>query len=213
LSLNPNGSFIYTPNPNYNGADSFSYAAHDGVVAGNVATVSIQVNPVNDPPVATNDSYTTAEDVPLNVSAPGILANDTDVEGDALTAALVNNVSNGHLSFNSNGSFTYTPNPNYYGSDSFNYRASDGAILGNLATVTINVTPVSDPLQFTWQQMAAEGFKFNISNPDLSTYVISISTNLRDWTPILTNYSTGNLTFTDTSATNNPLGFYRAELR
>jgi large repetitive protein len=80
----------------------------------------------NSPPVAGNNGYSTPEDAPLVVPAPGVLANDSDVNGQALTAILLTNASHGNLSFNTNGSFIYTPNTNYNGSDSFVYRASDG---------------------------------------------------------------------------------------
>src|SRR5207249_501527 len=82
LSLSANGSFTYTPAANYNGSDSFTYKASDGQAFSNVATVSLTITPVNDPPVAADDSGSTAEDTPLTVSAPGVLGNDTDVEGD-----------------------------------------------------------------------------------------------------------------------------------
>jgi VCBS repeat-containing protein len=222
LILNSNGSFIYTPNTNYNGSDSFTYAAHDGSVTGNVATVSIQVTPVNDPPVANDDTYTVAEDTTLTVPiigllstgtpGAGILANDTDPEGDGLVALLGSNVSHGTLVLNSNGSFTYTPDADFNGPDSFTYRATDGSATGNVATVTINVTPVSDPPRFISQQMTANGFELHLSGPDPSIYVISVSTNLTSWTPIATNYAaSGNLTFTDPNATNHLVRFYRAE--
>src|SRR5665213_2146364 len=146
LSFNTNGGFIYTPATNYNGTDSFTYRANDGFSTGNVATVTINITPVNDPPVANNDTYITLEDVPLIVpAASGILANDTDVEGDPLTAVLVGNVSHGVLNLNTNGGFTYLSATNYNGTDSFAYQASDGFSTGNVATVTINITPVNDP--------------------------------------------------------------------
>jgi hypothetical protein len=88
----------------------------------------------NSPPVANNDIYSTPEDVPLVIPAAGILTNDTDVNGQALTALLVTNVSQGSLSLNVNGSFTYTPNTNFNGSDSFTYRASNG---GNVAATIL----------------------------------------------------------------------------
>jgi VCBS repeat-containing protein len=132
LSLNANGSFTYEPDTDYNGTDSFTYAAHDGVITGNVATVTINIAPVNDQPVSFNDTYATPEDVRLTIPATGILTNDLDAEGDAMSALLVTDVSNGSLSLSSDGSFTYTPNTNYYGNDSFTYRASDGV---NPATV------------------------------------------------------------------------------
>jgi len=77
---------------------------------------------VNDAPVAVNDSYTTAEDTTLNVAAPGVLANDTDVDGGTLSAVLVSQPTHGSLTLNSNGSFTYVPAANYNGTDSFTYK-------------------------------------------------------------------------------------------
>ena len=82
LTLNADGSFTYTPDANFNGTDSFTYKANDGTADSNTATVTITVTAVNDAPVAANDTYTTNEDTPLTVTAPDVLANDTDVDGD-----------------------------------------------------------------------------------------------------------------------------------
>ena len=144
LTLNANGSFTYTPAANYNGADSFTYRANDGTANSNTATVSITVNPVNDAPVAANDSYSTNEDTALTVAAPGVLGNDTDVDGNPLTASVVASPTHGTLTLNSNGSFTYTPTANYNGPDSFTYRANDGTANSNTATVSITINPVND---------------------------------------------------------------------
>ena len=144
LTLNANGSFIYTPASNYNGPDSFTYKANDGHTDSNIATVSITVNAVNDAPVAANDSYNTNEDATLSVAAPGVLTNDTDIDNASLTAVLVTGPSHGSLTLNSNGSFSYTPALNYNGPDSFTYRANDGAADSNIATVTITVSAVND---------------------------------------------------------------------
>ena len=143
LTLNANGSFTYTPNANYNGSDSFTYQANDGTTSSNVATVAITVTPVIDVPVAANDSYSTNEDTPLTIAAPGVLTNDTGVDG-ALTVVPGTGPTNGTLTLNANGSFTYTPNANYNGSDSFTYQANDGTTNSNVATVTITITPVID---------------------------------------------------------------------
>jgi VCBS repeat-containing protein len=89
------GSFTYTPAANFNGTDSFTYQVNDGTLASNVATVTLTVTPINDAPVAANDSYTTNENTPLTVAAGAILANDTDVEGGALTVSLVSGPANG----------------------------------------------------------------------------------------------------------------------
>jgi hypothetical protein len=92
------------------------------------------------PPVANNDSYTTQQGQPLIAAAPGVLTNDTAPSGNPLSAAKITDPANGTLTLNSNGSFTYTPNAGFSGSDSFTYRASDGVLNSNTATVSITVT-------------------------------------------------------------------------
>ena len=144
LVLNPDGSFTYTPNANFNGVDSFTYQANDGTAPSNIATVNITVNAVNDAPVANNDIFNTNEDAPLNIAAAGVLGNDTDVDGDPLTAVLVTGPANGSLTLNPDGSFLYTPNANFFGVDSFTYQVNDGTVNSAPATVTINVAPVND---------------------------------------------------------------------
>ena len=109
LTLNANGSFTYTPALNYNGPDSFTYKANDGTADSNTATVTITVAAANDAPVATDESYNATEDTPLMVAAPGVLGNDTDVDGNALTAIVVTPPTHGTLTLNTDGSFTYTP--------------------------------------------------------------------------------------------------------
>jgi len=91
--------------------------------------------------VANNDSYTADEDTALNVAAPGVLGNDTDTDGDSLTAIWVSGPSNGTLTLNTDGSFSYTPNANYAGPDTFTYTASDGQGGTDTATVNVKVTP------------------------------------------------------------------------
>jgi VCBS repeat-containing protein len=95
--------------------------------------------PLNSPPAALDDAFVTDQDDTLDVPAPGILANDTDPDGDALTAVLQNDTSHGTLALNADGSFTYTPVPGYYGADNFTYIASDGAADSHLATVSLTV--------------------------------------------------------------------------
>ncbi len=93
-------------------------------------------------PVAINDAYDAVEDTTLNVPAPGVLANDTDANSDALTAQLVSPASSGSVTLYSDGSFEYIPNPGFAGTDSFTYTANDGALDSNEATVTITVNPI-----------------------------------------------------------------------
>ncbi len=145
LTLNSDGSFTYSPNASFQGADSFTYKAVSGSQESNVATVTINVT--NNAPVAVNDTYSAVEDTTLTVSvADGVLKNDTDADGDTLIGLLVTQPQHGTLQFNAaNGSFTYTPAANFNGTDSFTYRASDNAIQSaNVATVTINVAAQPD---------------------------------------------------------------------
>ncbi|MEA5513951.1 Ig-like domain-containing protein [Nodularia sp. UHCC 0506] len=108
--------------------------------------------PVNDPPIAVNDSYTTNAGQQLVVDvANGVLSNDTDAQADPLTATVVQAPSNGSLTLNANGSFTYTPNGNFSGTDSFTYLANDGKVNSTAATVSITVNaPATQPtISFT----------------------------------------------------------------
>ncbi len=143
VSINPDGTLTYTPKANFNGSDSFTYTNTEGATA----TVSVTINPVNDAPVAVADSYTTDEDTPLMVDAAnGVLANDSDVDNSAssLSAILVTGPANGTLTLNSDGSFTFTPDANWSGSDSFTYKTTDGLSDSAPITVSLGVNPVND---------------------------------------------------------------------
>ncbi|RYD22127.1 MAG: tandem-95 repeat protein, partial [Verrucomicrobiaceae bacterium] len=110
----------------------------------NVTVTGPPVIPVNNAPVAVNDSYTTNQGVALVVpAATGVLANDTDTESNPLTAAVVVAPTGGSVTLAANGGFTYTPTNGFSGSDSFTYRANDGNSNSNIATVSITVNPVS----------------------------------------------------------------------
>ncbi|MDW8272862.1 MAG: Ig-like domain-containing protein [Chitinophagales bacterium] len=142
----------YTPISNFNGTDSICLTICDNgspFLCDN-AVIRVTVTPVNDPPVANDDSYTTNEDTPLNISAPGVLANDSDpADGTSVTVTgVVSGPTNGTLTLNPNGSFTYIPNPNFNGTDVFCYRITDSGtpspFLSDTACVTIRVIPVND---------------------------------------------------------------------
>jgi uncharacterized delta-60 repeat protein len=139
MAFHADGSFIYTPAANFNGTVAFTYMTNDGQADSNVGTVIITVNPVNDAPVAVANMYTTTEGSALTLAAPGVLQNDTDVDGDSLSALLVAGPAHGTLTLSANGSFTYTPALGFSGTDSFTYKANDGAADSNAATVTITV--------------------------------------------------------------------------
>ena len=119
-----------------------------GLIGDTWAYQGTDTTPTNQPPAANDDSVSTLEDVPVTVT---VLANDSDPDGDSLTAVLVNEPSNGTLDLNADGSFTYTPNPGFIGTDTFTYKANDGQADSNGAMVTItvidvNVAPVLDPI-------------------------------------------------------------------
>ena len=139
-------SVTYTPALNYDGSDSFGFTVNDGHGHTDAGTITITVNAVNDAPVAVADSYSTNEDTPLTVAAPGVLGNDSDVDGPAMTAVLVSGPSNASsFTLNSDGSFSYTPAGNYNGSDSFSYKANDGSLDSNTVTVSLTINAVNDP--------------------------------------------------------------------
>ena len=128
LALGSNGAFSYTPTLNYAGPDAFSYKANDGTDNSNIATVQLLVNQVNDPPFTVADVFTAMLNQPLDVPAPGVLANDRDVEVEdtaPLTAQLISGPSHGALQLNSDGSFSYVPDSDFLGTDSFVYASVD----------------------------------------------------------------------------------------
>lgn len=145
LTLNSDGSFTYVPDDEFSGTDTFTYQASDGSANSPPATATITVAAVNDAPDALADSYTTDEDSTLTVAtADGVLDNDSDAEGDALTATLAQDASNGAVTLNSDGSFTYEPDGDFNGTDTFTYLASDGSDDSAETTVTITVSPTND---------------------------------------------------------------------
>jgi adhesin/invasin len=119
------------------------YVGDANFIGSTSATVTQHVNIVNQAPTANDDAYSTNQDVPLSVDAPGVLANDSDPNNDSLSAALDTGPSSGGLTLNPDGSFTYTPNSGFSGQDSFTYHATDGSLSSNSATVTITVNPSS----------------------------------------------------------------------
>ena len=142
LTLNPNGTFTYTPPTGFTGPATFTYAANDDLTNGNTTTVTITVS--NRPPTAVNDGpYGTFRNQPLTVpAATGLLDNDTDPDGDTLTVTATTQPTGGagSVTVNPNGSFTYTPTTGYTGTTTFTYTANDG-LTTDTATATITVGP------------------------------------------------------------------------
>ncbi|MGE0528568.1 MAG: Ig-like domain-containing protein, partial [Bdellovibrionales bacterium] len=136
-TINADNTITFTPAKDYNGPASFVYTISDGKLTAN-ATVNITVNPVNDAPVAANDTFSTTQNVAKTMTTADLLANDKDVDGDTLSVVSVSNPVNGTVSF-SNGQIVFTPNTNFTGQGTFKYTIADGK-LNSTATVTINVT-------------------------------------------------------------------------
>jgi hypothetical protein len=132
--LQPDGRFTYTPRADFNGADRFTYAASDGSLEA-TATVSIRIAAVNDAPQSANATIPTDEDTP----ASGHLPAATDVDGDAVTYARTTPPQHGSVAVAPDGRYTYTPNADYHGSDSFGFSVSDGqgGVAGHTASVTV----------------------------------------------------------------------------
>jgi hypothetical protein len=136
--VNANQTVTYTPSLNFNGQTSFTYRASDGINLSNLATVTVTVTAVNDPPVAVGDAAVTGKDTAVTVP---VLANDSDPDGQPLGVVGLTQPSNGSAQVVTGG-VLYTPNAGYLGPDSFTYRASDGGLQSNVATVAITVTDV-----------------------------------------------------------------------
>jgi large repetitive protein len=145
IVLNPNGSYTYTPNANYNGVDSVHYRVCDYLGLCDTATILITVSSVNDAPIASNVPVTTPEDMPLTSTVVGSstdVDNNINPNGYTVTDAPVH----GTIVMNPNGTFTYTPTANFNGIDSVHYQVCDlgTPILCSTATLVITVTSVND---------------------------------------------------------------------
>ena len=138
LTLNADGSLLYTPAPYFNGADSFTYRANDGTANSNTATVRLNVSAVNNAPVCSTVSLTLNEDT-TGEAAPAC----TDVEGDTMSYSILAPPSHGVVLVVS-GKLRYTPKTNYNGADSFTYKANDGSLDSNISAGSVSVTPVND---------------------------------------------------------------------
>jgi VCBS repeat-containing protein len=170
--LNDDGSFTYMPDPGYSGSDSFTYHAEDpGGLTSEEATVTINVEEVNDPPVAVDDGpYDVVIGGSVSEAAPGVLVNDTDAEGGVLEAVKKTDPAHGTVTLNANGSFTYTHDGSDATTDSFTYQAKDTAdAMSNVATVSLSIgdkpppvvdghtTGLVDPLSGKWYLYDSDG--------------------------------------------------------
>ncbi|WP_102796405.1 Ig-like domain-containing protein [Bowmanella denitrificans] len=147
ISIGPDKQITYQPKPNFFGEDHFTYRVSDGELLSAPATVTISVAPVNDAPVAMNDSYTTGQNLPVTLL---VLQNDTDADNDALTLTLLSQPQLGTLLQQPDQRLLYTPNQDVCGADSFEYSVSDQVAESASATVSINIH-CSGSTQLNWQ--------------------------------------------------------------
>lgn len=219
LTLNADGTFIYTPALNFYGTDTFTYVAADSLGSlSSIATAAITVSPL--PPVANSDAYIATENAALNGAS--VLANDTNINNLSLTAQLVSGPANGTITLNADGSFIYTPSTNFYGTDSFTYKAVDslGGISNSItATITVKaLAPVANNDTYIATQNAAlNGVSVlandgNINNLPLTAQLVSGPANgtivlNADGTflynPVNNYYGTDSFTYTTTDSLGN----------
>ena len=136
-----NGEYVYTPDADFNGQDSFTYEVSDGNGGTDQATVTVTVEGVNDAPEVSDAASSTDEDTPLQLE---LAINAFDVEGDNLTFSLVTDGANGSADITPGGLLTYTPDENFNGADSIVYQVDDGNGGVTEATFDITVNPVND---------------------------------------------------------------------
>ncbi len=207
----------YTPQANYNGADSFTFKTRDGSADSNTATVALTVTPVNDLPVANAQSVTTPEDTPRAITLAA-----TDVDGDTLTYSIVTAPVNGSLA-GTPPNVTYAPRANFNGTDSFTFKARDGVGDSNTATVTITVGAVNDKpiVNVPGAQNVTTGalltFTITATDADAGQTIIFAATGLPagaslnptsgvfTWTPTSTQSGTFTVSFTATDNGTPPL--------
>jgi len=141
VSMNSDGTFTYTPNTDYNGADSFTYDVTDVNGDTETVTASITVNSVDDMPAAAADSFTTDEDTAVSGD---VSTNDTGLGDTPVSYALDSDPSSGTVNMNGDGTFDYTPDADFNGPDNFTYTVTDDDGDSATATVSITVDPVDD---------------------------------------------------------------------
>ena len=204
FALSSDGSFTYTPTGGYSGPDSFTYHANDGTSSSSVATVSLTVSPPA-APVANNDSGTTQAGSALNVTAPGVLGNDT---GTGISVTAHTAPSHGSVSISANGAYTYTPAAGYSGADSFTYAIADVASQTAGATVNLTVSPVAaddsftTPFNTTLVRSGAQGVLANDVGTGLSAVLNAVPAH-----GSLTLNSDGSFTYTPTGGYAGPDSF------
>ncbi len=171
------GAFIYTPNPNISGIDTFTFRSNDGEFSSNIATITVNIIQQNDPPSATHSTITTREDIQISGTFGA-----TDIDSNVLEYIVVTQASKGYITLNNSysGEYLYTPYADMHGTDSFTYKVSDGMSVSNEATITITINPENDPAtanNFSFEVNEDVHFSgvLNATDPDNEIIFYSIS--------------------------------------
>ncbi len=184
------GDLVYTPDPNFNGTDTFTYTITDddpGNPLADTATVTVTVRSVNDQPLAGNDSFATTEDALVAIPRSVLLANDSDVESTP-TIESFTQPANGSISTGLTGALVYTPHNNFHGTDTFTYTITDNHPrnpLTSTATVTITVSPLND------RPAALDDITAGVEDETLNIGIVDLLSNDSDTetTPALASYT------------------------
>jgi len=184
IILNADGAFLFAPTTGFIGQDTFDYSVSDGTLTA-TARVTLTVIQTNHAPVAAGDFYTTPQESALNLTAPGVLANDSDPDGDSLTAALVTAPAHGTAALAGNGALLYLPAEGFTGQDFLDYGISDGVFTATarvtLTVVQTNHAPVAAGDFYTTPQesalnLTAPGVLANDSDPDSDSLTAALVT-------------------------------------
>ncbi len=176
FTVNADGSYSYDPTgvlqslkAGQSVVDTFQYTVRDLAGASSTATARITVTGSNDAPIAGDDAYVLDEDHELQIDpAAGVHANDVDVDGEPLSAVLYEGPAHGMVALNPDGSFTYTPDANYHGTDTFQYRTNDGLAPSGIATVTLTNNSVQDsPIAVLDEFIIFEDEVISVGNPGI----------------------------------------------
>ncbi len=191
------GNFSYSPFLNNNGTDSFTFRINDGGNLSNISTALILINEINDIPVAVAQVLSTNEDISLNITLNG-----SDIESSSLTYEILTAPINGVIS-GTIPNITYTPNPNYFGSDSLTFRVSDGVNWSTPTSISLTINAVNDfpvvnLLSFSTPVNSPYSGTVSGSDIELSTLSYSVFVSPTKGSVNL-NSSTGGFTYTPTT--------------
>ncbi len=192
------GSFRYVPFPNAFGTDSFTFKASDSQTDSNIATITLNIAAVNDPPVAVEDMAVTNQRTPIIID---VLANDSDPDGDPLTVKSVKRGRNGRVRIIGKTTIQYTPRRRFNGTDTFTYRAGDGRLKSAPTTVTVQVLDTNTPPNAIHSAYSSQGgvavaAAMNAVDPDGDPLEYLVTRQPSKGTLSLTNPATGAFVYT-----------------